>query len=58
MQNVNEFLEFRKYDILEGNGRISRNQADEKSFFEYDIFNKTQKIDSDFDKFVKRIEGK
>ena len=45
---VNEFLEFRKYDILEGNGRISRNDADTKAFAEYDIFNRTQKIDSDF----------
>ena len=54
--SVNEFLEFRKYDILEGNGRISRNVADNKAFAEYDIFNKTQKIDSDFDKMVRKIE--
>ena len=56
--SVNEFLEFRKYDILEGNGRISRNKADEKAFSEYEIFNKTQKIDSDFDKMIRRIEEK
>lgn len=54
--SVNEFLEFRKYDILEGNGRISRNDADSKAFAEYEIFNKTQKIDSDFDKMVRKIE--
>ena len=54
--SVNEFLEFRKYDILEGNGRISRNKADEKAFSEYEIFNKTQKIDSDFDKMIKKLE--
>lgn len=54
--SVNEFLEFRKYDILEGNGRISRNQADEKAFSEYEIFNKTQKIDSDFDKILRKLE--
>lgn len=56
--SVNEFLEFRKYDILEGNGKISRPQADKKAFAEYDEFNKTQKINSDFDKFVKKIEKK
>ncbi len=56
--SVNEFLEFRKYDILEGNGRISRNKADEKAFSEYEIFNKTQKIDSDFDKMIRKLEKK
>ncbi len=54
--SVNEFLEFRKYDILEGNGKISRNKADEKAFSEYEIFNKTQKIDSDFDKILRKLE--
>jgi len=54
--SVNEFLEFRKYDILEGNGKISRNKADEKAFSEYEIFNKTQKIDSDFDKMIRKLE--
>ncbi len=54
--SVNEFLEFRKYDILEGNGKISRNKADEKAFGEYEIFNKTQKIDSDFDKMIRKLE--
>ena len=56
--SVNEFLEFRKYDILEGNGKISRNQADKKAFSEYEIFNKTQKIDSDFDKMIRKLEKK
>ncbi|MBP3365899.1 MAG: virulence RhuM family protein [Treponema sp.] len=56
--SVNEFLEFRKYDILEGNGKVSRTQADNKAFSEYDIFNKTQKIDSDFDKMIRKIEKK
>ena len=56
--SVNEFLEFRKYDILEGNGRISRSDADSKAFAEYEIFNKTQKIDSDFDKMIRKIEKK
>ena len=56
--SVNEFLEFRKYDILEGNGKISRNDADSKAFAEYEIFNKTQKIDSDFDKMIRKLEKK
>ncbi len=56
--SVNEFLEFRKYDILDGKGRISRTQADEKAFGEYEIFNRTQKITSDFDKMIKQLEIK
>ena len=56
--SVNEFLEFRKYEILEGKGKISKPQADKKAFAEYDEFNKTQKINSDFDKFVKKLEKK
>ena len=52
--SINEFLTFRKYDILEGKGRISKKQADEKAKEEYDEFNKTQKINSDFDKQIKK----
>lgn len=51
---VNEFLEFRKYQVLEGKGKISHEQAERKAFAEYDVFNKTQKIESDFDKLVKK----
>ena len=54
--SVNEFLEFRRYDILDGNGKVSRDQADEKAFGEYEIFNRTQKIDSDFDKAIRKIK--
>ncbi len=54
--SVNEFLEFRRYDILDGNGKVSRDQADEKAFEEYEIFNRTQKIDSDFDKVIRKIK--
>lgn len=54
--SVNEFLEFRRYDILNGNGKVSRDQADEKAFEEYEIFNRTQKIDSDFDKVIRKIK--
>ena len=54
--SVNEFLEFRRYDILDGNGKVSRDHADEKAFGEYEIFNRTQKIDSDFDKVIRKIK--
>ena len=56
-KSVNEFLEFRKYKTLPDNvkGKISHKQAEEKAFSEYDKFNKTQKIDSDFDKEVRRL---
>lgn len=54
-QSVNEFLAFRRYNILPDKGRISRAQAEEKAEHEYDIFNKTQLVESDFDKEVKKI---
>lgn len=50
--SVNDFLEFRKYDVLKDNGKISKKLADEKAEREYDKFNKTQKIVSDFDKLL------
>lgn len=53
--SVNEFLSFRRYEILKDNGRISARQAKEKAETEYDVFNKTQKISSDFDKSVMRM---
>ena len=55
--SANEFLAFRKYDILEGKGSVSRKTAESKAFSEYDEFNKTQKINSDFDKFIKDIKS-
>ncbi|CEN34716.1 virulence RhuM family protein [Capnocytophaga cynodegmi] len=51
--SINEFLAFRKYQILEGKGRISKKQAETKAKAEYDEFNKTQKIISDFEKSLK-----
>ena len=51
--SVNEFLMFRRYQILPDKGCISAAQAKEKAESEYDIFNKTQRIDSDFDKQVR-----
>lgn len=56
--SVNEFLTFRKYQILPDKGRISSVQAKVKAESEYDIFNMTQRIDSDFDKEVRGMLGK
>jgi hypothetical protein len=54
--SVNKFLSFNDYKILQGKGVISKIQADKKAIKEYDTFNKTQKIISDFDKVVKGLE--
>jgi len=54
-ESVNRFLEFNEYRILEDYGSISRKQAEEKAFTEYEKFNKTQGIESDFDKLVKQL---
>ena len=53
-KSINEFLAFRKYDILKGKGNISKKQAEHKAKAEYDEFNKTQKIFSDFEKSLKK----
>lgn len=55
--SVNEFLTFRRYQILPDKGKISAAQAKQKAEEEYDIFNKTQRIDSDFDKEVRGLLG-
>ena len=57
-ESVNEFLTFRRYQILPDKGRISATQAKVKAESEYDIFNKTQRIDSDFDKEVRWVLDK
>lgn len=54
-RSVNEFLNFRRFNILEGKGRISKKDADKKAIAEYTEFNKTQMINSDFDKEVKKM---
>lgn len=56
--SVNRFLEFNEYKVLEGYGSVSRKQADAKARAEYEKFNRTQRIESDFDKAVKAIEEK
>jgi len=57
-ESVNKFLTFNEYKILKGKGTISAIQAKEKAYNEYEKFNKTQKIVSDFDKEIKKIEQK
>ena len=57
-ESVNNFLTFNQYKILVGQGKISKLQADKKAITEYNEFNKTQKIISDFDKQLKKIKEK
>lgn len=54
--SINEFLSFRRYDILPDKGKISARQAKEKAEKEYDLFNPTQRIVSDFDKALRQLE--
>jgi hypothetical protein len=54
--SVGKFLTFNDYKVLEGKGKIFKLQAEKKAVSEYDEFNKSQKIISDFDKRVKEIE--
>jgi len=55
---VNKFLSFNEYKILQGKGRISHGKAEQKAIAEYDAFNKTQKIESDFDReVVKKLKA-
>lgn len=56
--SVNKFLTFNDYKILPDKGSISSAQAKVKAESEYDIFNRTQRIDSDFDKEVRNMLGK
>ena len=55
--SINEFLAFRRYQILPDGekGRISAAQAKAKAAAEYDVFNRTQPIESDFDKAIKKL---
>ena len=52
--SINEFLSFRRYDILPDQGKVSARQAKQKAEAEYDLFNPTQKIVSDFDKALRQ----
>ena len=53
--SVNEFLAFRRYDILKDKGSVSHQKAIANADEEYDAFNRTQKIVSDFDREVRRM---
>ena len=55
--SINEFLAFRRYQVLPDNnkGKISKAAADSFAHQEYDKFNPHQKIDSDFDKTVAKM---
>ncbi len=57
-ESVNKFLTFNEYKVLKGKGTISAIQAKEKAYNEYEKFNKTQIIVSDFDKVINKIEMK
>jgi hypothetical protein len=54
-ETIDAFLTFRRFKILVGKGKVSRQQALDKAHSEYDIFNKTQKINSDFEAELKRL---
>ncbi|EKO3611780.1 virulence RhuM family protein [Vibrio metschnikovii] len=54
-ESVNKFLTFNEYQVLEGYGSVSRKAAEQKAHAEYEQFNKQQKIESDFDRQVKKL---
>lgn len=54
-ESVNKFLTFNEYRILNDKGKITKADADKKALVEYKAFNKTQPIESDFDREVKRL---
>lgn len=54
--SINEFLSFRRYDILPDKGKVSARQAKQKAEAEYDLFNPTQKIVSDFDRAIRQMK--
>jgi hypothetical protein len=57
--SVDKFLSFNEYKILENKGKISKLEAEKKALNEYEIFNKNQIIESDFDEISKKfLEGK
>jgi hypothetical protein len=55
--SIDEFLKFNRYELLEGHGHISHSAANKKAIGEYNEFNKHQKIVSDFDREIKKIQG-
>lgn len=53
--SVSKFLTFNEYQVLEGYGSVTRKQAEQKAVTEYEKFNKKQRIESDFDREVRRL---
>ncbi len=56
--SVDKFLSFNEYKLLSGKGKISHKRAADRAKAEYTAFNKTQKINSDFEKDVKALGAK
>ncbi len=56
-ESVNKFLTFNEYKVLSGKGTVSKKEAERKAIAEYNQFNKTQPIESDFDKLVKQLKN-
>lgn len=55
--SVDKFLSFNEFQVLTHKGRISKAQADQKAMLEYTAFNKTQKIESDFDRMIQSAKS-
>ncbi len=53
--SVDKFLAFNEYKVLSGKGEISASKAKDRALGEYAEFNKHQKIDSDFEKEVRKM---
>ena len=56
--SVDEFLHFRRYQILPDKGKVTKAEAEAHARGEYDIFNRTQPIESDFDREIRRLTEK
>lgn len=54
-ESINKFLSFNEFRALDGKGQISMNHAEKKAIKEYEKFNKSQKIESDFEKEIKKM---
>ncbi len=57
-ESVDKFLNFNEFRVLEGFGKMKKSVADKKAKAEYEIFNKTQRIHSDFDRLIEQTKRK
>ncbi len=55
IDNVDRFLNFNKFEVLQGKGKVSKKEADVKALKEYTEYNKAQPIESDFDRMIKSL---